>query len=66
MLSEVPVRFVAFSKKSLISPVIIGIAFVERGFGTGGMKMISPISLPSPSCSLQGYHLVVRTGGLWE
>ena len=32
--------------KSLISPVITGIAFVQRGLSTGGIIFIPPISLP--------------------
>ena len=33
-------------KSILISPVIFGIAFVQRGFGTGVIFFIPPISLP--------------------
>jgi len=39
-------------EKSLIPPIFFGNAFVERGFGMGGMSGIPPISLPYPSHDL--------------
>ena len=41
-----------FREKSLIPPIFFGNAFVERGFGMGGMSGIPPISLPYPSHDL--------------
>ena len=38
--------------KNSIPPIFFGNAFVERGFGMGGMSGIPPISLPYPSHDL--------------
>ena len=39
----------SFARKNSIPPIFFGNAFVERGFGMGGMSGIPPISLPYPS-----------------
>ena len=59
---EVPPRFreAVFREKCVIGPLIAGKAFVERGFETGEIIKISPISLPF----LSRHSLVtLRAGG---